>query len=184
MNSFEALTPRQATVLVVGLGHGRLGDAAVGAAVARALAVDAPSGVATIAVPRLSLDLAAALAETKYVVFVDAHNTPAKVEPRLEPITPLAEGLRTAYIGDPQSLLTLTASLYGYSPAAWLLMIPASEFAHPDTLSSITSHGKVVALRLIHELLDRLAPQPEVKAHTVGSSRSASRDGSVLITRR
>lgn len=158
MTRHETLSPQAANVLVIGYGDERHGDDAVGAIVARTVASWALPGARALAVSRLSAELAVDLSAATWVVFIDAHHTDADIDPRLERVRPLEEAPRSAAVGDPASLLSLTAELFGYVPQAWLVMVPASSFEPGAELSPITDRGRQVALRFVRNLVASTTP--------------------------
>lgn len=142
-------TPRR--WLVLGYGNALRGDDGAGPElVARAAAWNLP-GVTALAVPQLTPELAAHLAECDGVVFVDARAggrtvdlTPLRAEPR---------GGGPGHLGRPAALLALARAVYGATPAAWLLTVPAVEFGLGAKLSPVTREALAAAEAHLRALL-------------------------------
>jgi hydrogenase maturation protease len=143
-------------VLVIGYGNELRGDDQVGAEVARAVATWELPEVRALAVHQLTPELAAMLAGAERAIFVDACHSGCDDEPSLEPVEPLADAPLDAHVGDPHALLTLTRTLYGRSPAAWQVLIPAASFAYGARLSPLTSRGMLTTLRFLRDLVRSL----------------------------
>jgi hydrogenase maturation protease len=136
------------TVLVIGYGNTLRGDDGVGYQVAETVAEWQRPQVRSIAVHQLLPELAADIAEVEIVMFVDAVVTVDRATPKID-ITPLIPGGDenfNTHIITPQLLLGITQRLYGATPDAYLLTIPAIDFTMGATLSSIASTGKDSAL--------------------------------------
>lgn len=156
-------------VLVIGYGNTLRGDDGVGYQVAETLAEWQISRVRSLAVHQLLPELAADIAAVDVVVFVDAAvamrqgrscvNTPPT--PNIT-ITPLIVGgetpLRT-HLVTPQLLLGLAQHLYGVTPAAYLLAIPAIDFALGTSLSPIARTGQELALDYLKCWLSNPTPE-------------------------
>ena len=140
-------------VVVIGYGNELRGDDQVGVEVARAMASWELPEVQALAVHQLTPELATVLAEAERAIFVDACHSECDAEPSMEPVMPLAEAPLDAHVGDPHALLTLTRILYGRSPPAWQLLIPAASFAYGARLSPLTNRGMLTALRFLRDLI-------------------------------
>jgi hydrogenase maturation protease len=143
-------------VVVIGYGNELRGDDKVGVEVARAIATWELPEVQALAVHQLTPELAAVLAGAEQAIFVDACHGECDAEPTLQPVEPLAEAPIDAHVGDPHALLTLTQILYGRSPRAWQVLIPAASFAYGATLSPLSSRGMLTALRFLRDLFRSL----------------------------
>jgi hydrogenase maturation protease len=139
-------------LLVIGYGSELHGDDAVGRRVADAVAGWGRPDMRALSVHQLTPELAEPLSEADAVVFVDAcaDGDADAIRLRLLEATPAAA---SGHISDPGWLLTLTEALYGRRPAAWLLTVPARDFALGDGLSAAARHGASVALREIDRLV-------------------------------
>ncbi|MGL5034996.1 MAG: hydrogenase maturation protease, partial [Microcystaceae cyanobacterium] len=57
------------------------------------------------------------------------------------------------HTGSPSYLLALTKSLYGRTPKAWLMMIPAQNFEFGETFSDVTTNAIPQALERLPLIL-------------------------------
>jgi hydrogenase maturation protease len=152
------------TVLVIGYGNTLRGDDRVGYQVAETVAEWQLPQVRSIAVHQLLPELATDIAEVEIVVFVDAVVAIDSPAPNIM-IAPLIAGGDenfSTHIITPQLLLGMTQRLYGATPVAYLLTIPAIDFTLGANLSSIASTGKNLALDYLKCWLD----DPTVKLCT------------------
>jgi hydrogenase maturation protease len=136
------------TVLVVGYGNTLRGDDGVGYQVAETVAAWQLPQVRSIAVHQLLPELAADIAEVEIVVFVDAVVAIDPPTPDII-ITPIFAGGDenfSTHIITPQLLLGITQKLYGATPIAYIMTIPAIDFTLGANLSSIACRGKNLAL--------------------------------------
>ncbi len=144
------------SVLVIGCGNTLRRDDGVGYLVAETVARWNRPGVSSRAVHQLVPELAEPLSEAAHAIFVDAR--PAHVEDDVDvrPIEPDA-GATSAlgHFGDPRLLLALAATLYGRSPPAWLVTVPAVDFELGEDLSPTARRGVDQALRAVAELMER-----------------------------
>ena len=140
-------------LLVIGYGNTLRQDDQAGPAVAEAIEARLLPGVSTLVCAQLSPEHAEAVAQAETVVFVDAQaGRPGKVE--LRPIIPGDSVQVTTHAVEPPTMLALAREVYGRTPAAWLLTIPAEQFGFGTELSDTTHRGIEVAvnevIRLIH----------------------------------
>jgi hydrogenase maturation protease len=136
------------TVLVVGYGNTLRGDDGIGYHIAETVAEWQFPQVRSIAVHQLLPELAVDIAEVDLAIFVDAvvATAPAKPDITITPIFAGGDENFSTHIITPQLLLGITQKLYGATPVAYLLTIPAIDFTLGANLSSIASRGKNLAL--------------------------------------
>jgi hydrogenase maturation protease len=124
--------------LVIGIGNPLRGDDGVGACLAEQAAMltaaDPGGPVAVRSVQQLTPELAEELAQLEDVLFIDACLTPDTAEPRLTAIAPAA-GEAESHRLEPAQLLAASQALYGRTPRAHLLQVPAYDFEHGMELS-------------------------------------------------
>ncbi|MBE9069162.1 hydrogenase maturation protease [Leptolyngbya cf. ectocarpi LEGE 11479] len=154
--SAQAPTTAEYDFLIIGYGNELCGDAAVGPWVAMSVADWQLPAVKSVAVPQLIPELTAELAQTNYVMFVDAcgHNRIRTVQ--IAPIVVCEQPPSRAFAAhtyDPLSLLNLTQRLYHRYPQAWLLQIPIESCDLGGDLSSKAHQGCDRALRSIEQFL-------------------------------
>jgi hydrogenase maturation protease len=131
--------------LVVGFGHPLRRDDGVGLWVAQRLS-DLP-GVEVVAAQALTPELVPKVATSDLVIFVDARVGAGPV--RWERLRP---GPRPALVHSlsPQGLLTWAEYLFGRSPEAWLVTLPARDLSFGEGFSLRTrraAEGLVGRLR-------------------------------------
>jgi hydrogenase maturation protease len=139
--------------LIIGYGNDLRGDDAVGQWVARAVAAWALPGVRSLAVHQLTPELAEALAEVDWAIFVDAY--PSDTEGEVQ-VCPLALGdvpVRAGHTSDPRSLLSLAHLVYGTVPQAWWVLVPGINFELGEHLSPVAQQGMEIGLCRVKELV-------------------------------
>jgi len=147
----EKLFSPSSGTLVIGYGNDLRSDDAAGVRAARLLAEQAPEH-RSIVTRQLTPDLAADIAQAERVVFVDAY--PADKERALLRIekVPILHDDRASPLGhrsDPESLVLLARQLFGVTPEAWVVGIPAFCFDAGEAISPRTSHWIDEAVALI-----------------------------------
>jgi hydrogenase maturation protease len=143
-------------VFVIGYGNTLRGDDGIGYQVAETVAEWQLPQVRSIAIHQLLPELAADIAEVDLVVFVDAIVTQDRTKTNIT-ITPIFAGGDenfSTHIITPQLLLGITQKLYGMTPVAYLLTIPAIDFTLGANLSSIACRGKELALDYLKSTLE------------------------------
>lgn len=137
--------------LVIGYGNGLRSDDAAGLRVAGRLAGLAPEH-RSIVTQQLTPDLAADIAQAERVVFVDAYPAERDGAPlRVEKVPADGDG-RTSPLGhrsDPASLVGLARRLFGATPEAWVVGVPAYCFDAGEAISPLTSFWIDEAVALI-----------------------------------
>ena len=119
--------------MVIGYGNEMRGDDGAGPFVAACIEAENLPGVGVLIVRQLTPEIAADLAETRCVVFVDARAGGEEV---------LVQRLETAvrdewcaHRADPAALLALTQAVYGCVPEAWWVTLPGFCFEVGEGLS-------------------------------------------------
>ena len=150
---------RPSSFVVIGYGNDLRGDDGVGPRVAELVDELALPGVRAIAARQLTPELAARLAGSSLALFVDACRLAAEpvdgAAVQVSQIAPAADSAALGHTSDPRALLTLSLTLYGYAPPAWLISVPALTFDLGAPLSPIAEQGALAAVRQIGELLTR-----------------------------
>jgi hydrogenase maturation protease len=145
----EAGAPRH---LLIGIGNPLRGDDGVGPALLEQLARELGSWRTACAelksVHQLTPELALAVAGVRRVLFLDACSAPCTVEPWIERLDELLEGLTessalvsvASNLGGhhlaPITLLALAQTLYGWQGEGALLRVPAFAFPHGSSFSA------------------------------------------------
>ncbi|MEO1148961.1 MAG: hydrogenase maturation protease [Cyanobacteria bacterium J06638_22] len=158
--------PVAPATLVIGYGNTLRGDDGVGYQVAEAVLDWHLARVHSLPCHQLTPELAADIAQVQRVVFVDAAIAPTTPPPEvtLEPLHPDEDLAFTTHTATPSALLALTKWLYGATPTAYQLTIPAIAFAMGETLSPMTAQGKALALERLRQLCtDAKDVQPSIR---------------------
>ena len=142
--------------LVIGIGNPLRGDDGVGALLAEqasVLTAAQPDGpVAVRSVQQLTPELAAELAALDAVLFIDADSAPEGAQPQLKQLHP-AGASGDSHRLEPAALLAVSEALYGRSPEAQLLLVPAYGFASGTVLSPGLQQALPAARELLHQWL-------------------------------
>jgi len=143
--------PSLPATLVIGYGNDLRGDDAAGIRAATLLAGEAPEH-RSIITQQLAPDLAADIAQAERVVFVDAYPADRDGAPlRVERVPGDSEGQGSAlgHHSDPATLVGLARRLFGATPEAWVVGIPAYCFDAGEAISPQTSFWIDEAVALI-----------------------------------
>lgn len=144
--------------LVIGYGDELRGDDAVGPRVAEIVASWNLPSIKSLSVHQLTRELVNNIADTDYVIFVDAFSDSSCA--RTLQLDPVVLGDRspktlaaqeTHHSCNPLSLLDLTQQLYKRAPQAWFLRVPTESFDFGEKLSSTTQRGCDRAVRTIEQ---------------------------------
>ena len=138
-------------LLVIGYGNTLRGDDGVGPRVAEAVAAMNLPGVLTLVCQMLTPELADPISQARVAVFVDAAvDAPKAVQ--LRPLEPNESSQLMAHAADPRTMLALGRDVFGYTPRAWWLTIPAVNLEFSETLSSEAQRGLKEAVEKIQTL--------------------------------
>jgi len=157
--------PKHAEILVIGYGSCLRSDDSAGPRVAAAVRDWAPPGVRSIAAQQLTPELVEPLSAARLVIFVDARRAHAGDPVRVQLIEPQAIGSTFAHACSPHSLLAFAQAVFGSRPRAWLVSVPATDFAVGEGLSPVAQSGLVAALQAIAVLLSS-APRSMPRARS------------------
>jgi hydrogenase maturation protease len=145
--------PDASGLLVIGYGNTLRRDDGVGPRVADAVAARNLPGVSTLACHQLTPELADPISRAQTVVFVDAA-AHAVTTPKLARLTPADSVQLMAHASSPEHLLALARELFGHAPTAWMLALPAEDFAFGEELSPLAQNGMARALAEIVRLVE------------------------------
>ena len=156
--------PPPHSVLVIGYGNNLRNDDGAGIRVATRLARLASrrpqtSPLHVIVARQLTPDLADGMATAAQVIFVDAYAADERgAGIRIDRISADTAGTSSAigHHDDPEALMSLTARLYGKTPDAWVVGIPAfnldiGETISPGTLRRIDEAVVLIDARAVPE---------------------------------
>jgi Ni,Fe-hydrogenase maturation factor len=117
------------------------------------------------AVQQLTPELAERLAPASLVVFVDARRASEGAAVRLERLEPTFSVSALGHTSDPRYLLALAQSVYGRSPPAWWVTVPATDFELGESLSPLAERGVRAAIRAIRSLISRQSGAAREEPH-------------------
>jgi hydrogenase maturation protease len=152
-------------VLVAGYGSPLRGDDAAGRRVAEAIAARWGDRVHVLVDHHPMPEWVVALAAADVVYLVDAApGASAVTVRRIEERPPGSPPLLDGHALGPEALLGLSRLLDGRAPEAYLVCIPASDFAFSEELSARTAAAVDEAVALLDALLAaRLGPAPSAE---------------------
>jgi hydrogenase maturation protease len=141
----------QNNLLVIGYGNTLRGDDGVGPRVAEAVAELRLPGVRTLICQQLSPEHAEPIARAGTVVFVDAA-VDAPNEVQFRKLEPGDSSQLMTHVAYPRTMLALARDVFGHSPRAWWLTIPATNLEFSETLSAEAQRGCDEAVKKIQAL--------------------------------
>ncbi|TVQ65164.1 MAG: hydrogenase maturation protease [Spirulina sp. DLM2.Bin59] len=144
------------SLLLIGYGNTLRCDDGVGQAIALTVATWQIPDLRVEVCHQLTPELAAALATVERVWFVDAYGVPQDAEQHPVKIQPLEADPQINPLGHhltPPLVLSLTAQLYGRTPEAWWLLIPAIDFSFGETFSPLTQQAMAEAIAWLETTL-------------------------------
>jgi hydrogenase maturation protease len=127
-------------ILIIGYGNTLRGDDGVGSRVAEAVEKLQLPNVRTLICQQLSPEHADPIASAETVIFVDAA-VDAPKEVQLRPLDPGPTSQLMAHAADPRTMLALARDVFGHTPRAWWLTIPAVKLEFGEELSPEAQHG-------------------------------------------
>jgi hydrogenase maturation protease len=139
--------------LVIGYGNTLRCDDGAGVRVAEAVAAWKLPGVATLAVHQLTPEIAGTLAGVDLVLVVDAQLADVDGDVAVSRMHASSSLRPAGHLSDVRSLLALAEQLYGRSPEAWLIGVPAVDFSIGETLSTTAVRGVEAACQHIRRML-------------------------------
>ena len=125
--------------LVIGYGNTLRGDDGAGPRVAETIESRQIPGVRTMSLGLLTPEIADPVSRAEKVVFVDASSECEVMQ--LLPVGPAVSSQIMAHAADPRTVLALARDLFGRTPEAFILAIPAHDFSPGERLSEKTTRG-------------------------------------------
>ncbi|HEY9803223.1 MAG TPA: hypothetical protein V6D25_22875 [Leptolyngbyaceae cyanobacterium] len=144
------------TVMVIGYGNDLRSDDGIGQRIADEVASWHLPSVKSVCVHQLTPDLADSLARTDLAIFVDACLPVENFDVQVQSLLPACDIDTNVHIGNPRSLLALTAAIYGSCPSAWWVTVPGVNFEFGDRISQTAEIGCAIALVKIVQILDKV----------------------------
>lgn len=132
-------------LLVIGYGNTLRGDDGVGPRTVEAFAELNLPGVETLVFPQLTPELADPMSRAETVVFVDAA-VDAPREVQLRSIAAAETSQVMAHAASPKTMLAIARDVFGHTPRAWWLTIPAENLDIGEELTSCARRGMQTAL--------------------------------------
>jgi hydrogenase maturation protease len=144
MNNFK--------ILLIGYGNTLRNDDGVGVRVAEIIEQENLPNVQVISTHQLTPELAADIADSSLVIFVDAILS-NQTDIQIEKLAALTEWNNLGHAESPASLLALTQAIYQQTPIAWGIFIPASNCEFGEELSAITQKGLTKAIKAVRKII-------------------------------
>lgn len=143
--------------LVIGYGNTLRSDDGAGFWVAEKVGEWNLENVRSLSVHQLTPELAEDIANADTVIFVDALPVSDEIleKVKIEVLKPEKITDSFAHNYNPRSLLFLTQAIYGKTPVAYWILIPAVNWEFSENLSAITEAGVNVALEKIQQLVNQ-----------------------------
>lgn len=142
-------------LLVIGYGNTLRNDDGVGPRTVEALHQLHIEGVETLVCPLLTPEIADPISRAERVVFVDASVDSPQVQ--LRPLEPADSSQIMAHAADPRTMLAISRDVFGHTPRAWWLTIPAHDMAIGEVLTPAAQAGMQEALALLPNLVNHAA---------------------------
>jgi hydrogenase maturation protease len=143
------------TILVIGYGNTLRSDDGAGQIVAETIDNLRWANVRSLSVHQLTPELAADIAESDKVVFIDAYPCSKKeAQLTIESLNSEENQGIFAHHMNPQSLLNLTQTLYGKLPCAWWILIPGVNFDFGENISPLTEKNIDKAITWLKNLIN------------------------------
>ena len=156
--------------LIIGYGNTLRGDDGIGFLVAEQVAERAWPNVRSLSQQQLTPELAADLAQSDRVCFLDAWI--GGTVPKVQRIEAIALQPSNHHDWTPETLLLLTEKLYCSKPLAYRFLMPAVEFEFGEHLSELAQEAMVWAIQTLETWIYQLPP---VTGWPSSSSESESR---------
>ena len=146
-----------AAVLVIGYGNPLRSDDGVGLQVAEAVRqlYTGDDRIEVLTCHQLVPELAAKIAESDQVIFVDAAQLGAPGELNHKELNPELLSGSSNHRLDPASLLRLSQEVYGRCPKASLLTVSAGSLTYGQALTKAVEQAVPAAVRMLAESIER-----------------------------
>jgi hydrogenase maturation protease len=158
-------TTAQPTLLVIGYGNTLRGDDGVGPRLVAELEARSLPHVTTLACALLTPELADPVSQADVVIFVDAA-VDASREVQFRKLEPADSSQLMAHAANPRTILALARDVFGHTPEAWWLTIPAEDLSFTEQLTTTAQQGLERALDLV------ISSRDKASAIVLGSTRS------------
>jgi hydrogenase maturation protease len=141
--------------LIIGYGNTLRGDDGAGYRVAEEVVEWNLNSVRSQFMHQLTPELAEEISRATVVFFIDAVIAGIDRSPgiTIELLDAIATESFSGHFADPRSLLFLTQTLYGITPSAYRILIPAIQFGFSEELSLVTQKSIHITLNKIKEFI-------------------------------
>jgi len=157
-----------AELLVIGYGNSLRSDDGIGPRVAEAIEALKLPGVRTLDCQLLSPELADPIARARRVIFVDAA-VDEMDGVKFRELVPGDTSQLMAHAADPRTMLALARDVFGRTPDAWWLTIPAIHMGFGTDFSPATEAGFHSAFVEIQRLTAGFCPDAAKKCEVVAN---------------
>jgi hydrogenase maturation protease len=158
----------EAELLVIGYGNSLRSDDGVGPRVAETVEALKLPGVRTLDCQLLSPEFADPIARARRVIFVDAA-VDEMDGVKLRKLIPGDTTQLMAHAADPRTMLALARDVFGRTPEAWWLTIPAIQLGFGTDYSPETEVGFHTAVAEIQRLAADFCPVAVKKCEVVSN---------------
>jgi hydrogenase maturation protease len=158
----------EAELLVIGYGNSLRRDDGVGPRVAEAVEELKLPGVRVLDCQLLSPELADPIARARRVIFVDAA-VDEMDGVKFRQLAPGDTSQLMAHAADPRTMLALARDVFGRTPEAWWLTIPAIHMGFGTDFSPETEAGFHTAVAEIQRLAAGFCPDEVKKCEAVAN---------------
>jgi len=149
----ESPVALETRVLVIGYGNTLRGDDGVGPRVAEVVGGLGLPGVRTLICPLLTPEIADPISRASKVIFVDAA-VDATEEVLWRKLEPTKSSQIMGHAADPRTMLALARDVFGHTPEAWWLTIPAVEMGFSEQFTPSVQRDLKIAVEKIKGFCD------------------------------
>ena len=139
--------------MVIGYGNTLRGDDGVGPRVAEVVGGLGLPGVRTLICPLLTPEIADPISRASKVIFVDAA-VDATEEVLWRKLEPTKSSQIMGHAADPRTMLALARDVFGHTPEAWWLTIPAVEMGFSEQFTPSVQRDLKIAVEKIKGFCD------------------------------
>jgi hydrogenase maturation protease len=152
-------------ILVIGYGNSLRSDDCVGLYAVRELRkrLSRPE-VELLDVPQLQMELAAQVAASDLVVFIDAASNGISGEINYEPLRPGDKSTAMSHTIGPTVLLGVAEELYGKTPAALLVTVAGKCFGYGTKLTSEVEASMMGVVKQVEDVIEEFLAEKAVAA--------------------
>ena len=157
--------------MVVGYGNPLRSDDGIAWQIIEHLRQELPTNTGVICVQQLTPELAADIALSSVVIFLDASSKGEPGTIHCEPVFARSHELRFSHHLTPSELLTLSDHLDSAKPRAFLISIHGERFDHGHSISSSVAHAVPEAVAQVWNLIKQLrreSESPQQLSATIG----------------